>query len=93
MDGKGHGCSDPRSFHPLIVIESTPFWSPVDEIFINDKPAALAYQFCPLIVMDQLPAAALRTDRLCMILGLLFVFFHTLLQTVFESFPLILKNF
>ena len=53
------------------MVESPPLGTPVDKVTVNDKTAALTYQFCPFIVMDKLPAAAFRADRLGMILGLL----------------------
>jgi len=57
------------------VVERTPLGTAVDEIIIDDKPAALADQFCTFIVMDELPAATLRTDGLRVVLGFLLVFF------------------
>ena len=73
------------------MVEGTPFRAAVNEVVIDDKPAALADQFCTLVVVDKLPAAALRTNGLRMVLGFLLVFF--LLYSCLECFALRLEDF
>jgi hypothetical protein len=73
------------------MVEGTPFGAAVDEVVIDDKPAALADQFCTLIVMDELTATALRTDGLRVVLGFFLVFF--LFYPCFERFTLRLEDF
>ena len=73
------------------MVKRTPLGTAVDEIVIDDKPAALADQFCPLIVVDELPAAALRTDGFGMVFGFLLLFF--LFCPCLERFTLRLEDF
>jgi hypothetical protein len=75
MDREGHRGADTGAFHTLVMVECTPLRATVDEIIIDDKAAALADQFCPLVVMDELPSATLGTDRLGVILCLSFLLF------------------
>ena len=57
------------------MVEGTPLRAAVNEFIITDKPAALADQLCALLVVDELPATALRTDGFRVVLGFLLVFF------------------
>ncbi|OPX75814.1 MAG: hypothetical protein A4E39_00109 [Methanoregulaceae archaeon PtaB.Bin152] len=82
MDGESHGGPHTGTLHPLVVVERTPLRSTVDEIIVDDQPAVLAYQFRPLVVVDQLPAPAFRADRLGVVLCLLLVLLYTLFQPV-----------
>src|SRR5208337_4984909 len=44
VDRKGHRGTDPGAFHPLVMVERTPFGAAVDEVVIDHKAAALADQ-------------------------------------------------
>ena len=73
------------------MVEGTPLRAAVDEVIIDDKPAALADQLCALIVVDELTATALRTDGLRVVLGFFLVFF--LFYPCLECFTLRLEDF
>ena len=73
------------------MVEGTPLGAAVNEIVIDDKPAALADQLSTLVVVDKLSASAFRADRLGMVLGFLLVFF--LLYSCLERFTLGLEDF
>src|SRR5208337_3598388 len=76
VDGKGHRGADTGAFHPLVVVERTPLGAAVDEVIIDHQAAALADQLCTLVVVDELTAAALGTDRLGMVFCFLFLLFN-----------------
>jgi len=93
MDGEGHRSSDPRAFHPLIMVKCTPFRAAINEILIDDKTTVLADQLSTFIVMDKLSASALRANGLGMVFSLFFMLLDAFFEPVFERFPLILENF
>lgn len=89
--GKGHRGADTGTFHSLVVVERTPLGAAVDEVVIDHQAAALADQLCTFVIVDELTAAALGTDRLGMVFCFLFLLFN--FYTGFERFPLSLEEF
>ena len=94
MDRERHRCAHTGALHALIVVEGTPLGTAVDELFVKDKPAALAYEFGTLVVVDELAAAALGTDGLDSLLGtLLLGLFNLLLPSLLQGLTLQLQLF
>ena len=58
------------------MVECTPFRTAIDEVFVDDKATILADELGTLVIMDELAAATLRTDRLPRALALALGFFH-----------------
>ena len=90
MDCEGHRISDTRTLHPLIVVESTPLGTAVYELFLKNKSAILADKFRTLIIVNQLTAAALGTDGLRSLLGLLLLLLDLFNRALLECFSLTL---
>ncbi len=59
MYGIGHGGTDTRPLHALIMVECSPFRALVNEILVYDQAAIGADQFRSLIVADEGMAPAL----------------------------------
>ena len=62
MDGVGHRGTGTGPLLSLFDIEGPPLRSLVDELVIQDETAVLADEFTPLVVADQVVAAALGAD-------------------------------